>query len=129
MMRARGGSSFLTVAAANTLFLVTSAVMWIAVTSQWHSVNAVFSGSRVMAIGLRALSLTGVIYLLSLISPLAIASRFVLTPLVAATEAYVLMRPTLSFRDVTGAVLMLIGGLAGVQDDPEQDPFVRMSLR
>ena len=129
MVRAPANSSLLPLAASNALFLLVSALIWLTVASQWHGFAVVLSTPDAAKIIISAAGLTGVLYLLWLVSPLAAASRFVLAPLLAAIEAYVLLRPVLSFRALTGASLMLIGGLACLNEHPEQSLSASTSLR
>lgn len=129
MIRLPSSNAVLQVALGNALFLLLSAGIWTALFAQpgVAAPSALMSRSAVIIVG--AATLAGVIYLLWLVEPIAAASRFVLTPLVATVEAYVLLRPTLSFRGAAGAMLMLIGALACLREMPEDDPLYATSLR
>ena len=128
MVRVPAGRSFLPVAVGNAAFLFLGACVWMTVTSQWHSLTIAVSTPNVVGNVLSAAGLAGVIWLFRLAPPLAVASRFVLAPLLAALEAYVLLRPTLSFRALAGAILILLGGLACLREDTEENSSASTSL-
>ncbi len=128
MVREPAGRAFFVVAASNALVLLLSVLVCITATSNWPALEVAFSSANLIAITLSAGGLIGVVYLLRTTSPLVVTSRFILAPLIAALEAYVLLRPTLSFRALAGAVLMLIGGFACVRENPEQDTWAGTSL-
>ncbi len=113
---------------ANAIFLSVFAVCWLTITGQWHATMELRSAPNLIAAITVALNVTGVAGLLYLLRPHAAAVRFVFAPLLAAVEAYALMRPTLSLRTVMGALLMLIGGIACLQADREQEASTLMSL-
>ncbi len=114
---------------ANAIFLSVFAIGWLTTTGQWHATMELRSAPNLIAATTVALNVVGVAGLLYLLRPQAAAVRFVFAPLLAAVEAYALMRPTLSLRTVMGALLMLIGGIACLRADREQEASALMSLR
>ena len=113
---------------ANAIFLSLFAVCWLTITGQWYATMELRSAPNLIAAITVALNVAGVAGLLYLLRPHAAAVRFVFAPLLAAVEAYALMRPTLSLRTVMGALLMLIGGIACLKADREQEASTLMSL-
>lgn len=112
MVRRSRGVALANVSLANGVFVGAASAVWLTLGGHWRSAMMALSASSLLATGVAAASMLGVVALLYLLSPEATAARFVFAPLIAAAEAYLLMRPTLSGRTLFGAALMLVGGIA-----------------
>ncbi len=129
MTRVSHGTAFFTVAAANTFFFGVTSLLWPFLTTQRPFFAELISGATLLDTGAALLSFVVIIPLLCLLTPQALASRFVFTPLFAAIEAYALMRPSLSVRTAVGASFMLAGALACLRSDSKSASSTSMSLR
>ena len=128
MARVPRGAAFVTIAVANAIFLAFCTGIWLTVGSQTPTFLELFTVGEFYSLTATTFSLIGVIYLLSCLPPQAIASRFIFAPLIAAVEAAILLRPTLSMRAVVGALLMLAGGVACFRQPSKPESLSSMSL-
>ena len=81
------------------------------------------------AIVLSAVAEAALIAVLYLQYPLGAAARFPLATLIAATEAYLLLRPSLSFRTAAGAAMIFVGVISCLRVRPASQTASTMSLR
>lgn len=121
---------FFVIAAANAVF-AWLAWLWTA----WASARApqaplwAFPWTALSLIVIAAFGAAALIVLSAAIEPVALATRFLWIPWIAAAEAFLLLRPSLSGRTAAGALLMLLGGGALLRRGPAAGSDGRMSLR
>ena len=127
-VRHSAGAALLIVAGANAIFVGGAAAIWLVATDQGHLLRGAATMSSLLPIVLVSGDILALAALLRLLPPLAVASRLVFVPLIAALEAYILLRPTLSLRTAVGSLLMLVGGLACVHAEDSPDASAKMSL-
>jgi len=116
--------AILTVGAANAIFLLLCAAacgdfVWSA-----GAFNAVASFSSVVDV----LEIVVIIWLLREMPPIRFAARYLLIPLVTIVESFVLVRPAITLRIVSGTVLLAAGaGMLLILSDSDTGDF--LSLR
>ncbi len=127
MIRLPSRASVLIVTSGNAIFLCAVGTVWLMLTHGWPSLKELGAPDLLLA-ALTSVDVACVACLLYLLHPLASSVRFVFAPLLAALEACVLLRPTISPRAGVGMLLMVIGGFACLRSDHLVDEPVTMSL-
>ena len=75
-------------------------------------------------LAVEALTALAATFLLRELPPLALSTRFLIVPLLGAVEAYLLLRPTLSLRALSGAVLMALSATLLLRQSPRKSGSV-----
>lgn len=93
----------------------------------WHTGLVTPTGQDVPGLLLRATEILLLVYLIKVMSPVALAARYLLVPLITAIEGFVYLRPQVSWRLVLGMLLLAFSSLrlltrGGSREEP------RMSL-
>lgn len=71
-----------------------------------HTGLVVPTGQDVPGLVLRATEMLLLVYLIRVMSPVALAARYLLVPLITAVEGFVYLRPQVSWRPVLGMLLL-----------------------
>ena len=129
MRRVSLASALRTVAGANAIVFGVFTGVWLVATATWREAWSAVTPSGLLSLATESLGAIGVLVLLRLLSPLAVATRFIFVPLVATVEAFFLLHIPPSPRAGFGAVLMLLGGAACLRTNVEPGSSTEMSLR
>ncbi len=101
-------SAVASVAAGNAVvFAGGAALLFLGGSARLQTASVPGAGTMAGDLLVTMLTVLGTIVLLRGMAPLGFAARFLLIPLLGAVEAYALLRPSVSFRAVVGALLML----------------------